>query len=272
MTTTATPTTATVRHFTADELGYYPDDPHREDAAALASRLIDTARRDGALFGHPLADAEHAAAVIAELVQASHPDVGATDTVCREAFYEALTGQLDPKTEEAEKAEAIRSAQSAPLVEGQPGWGIRRQQDVGFWVEMGRSIYGPFDSIKEARSELIAEASGRTVEEIKADAVLRQVEAAGSTLTDPDPEDVELDQPAYTGTYGFRSGKVKVGDAVAVTFYDGRRPLFGYVREVRLVADSVDFALVDDVEYGARGFAIDSVSTVTVLKGRTPKN
>lgn len=158
-------TTAT--RYTADDLGLY-DSEGRENAAAYASKRIARAVEAGyVVYGNRRldlsnpADATAASGLIASDVAGRFPGLGANDTTVREEIYRALIGERRRRTLSPED-ETVPGWERAKPFEGRPGWGILIES-VGlgaqYWVNLGRSYYGPFDSIEAARDELRAEES-----------------------------------------------------------------------------------------------------------------
>lgn len=271
-------TTTEIRRYTAEQLGFYDGSKHAETAAFFASELIHTARLHGAINGEHV-DHEKGANLIAQLVAEDFTDVGALDTVCRENFYYALTGELDRQIEEAEREAQLEEITSAPLAYGKPGWGVRRVAGLSFeacqadpthatrafsvcsecwnarpafWVELGRQLFGPFDTIEAARGVLAAE---------------ERPAGDGPVFLGPDSSDEPtVDLPTYEGHYGVTAGKVNPGAAVALTFRDrNREPLFGYVRSV----DRRNLIVgVSDVELGDQVVHAHDVETWAILPGR----
>lgn len=273
--------TATVRRYTAEQLGFY-DTADAETAAFFASELLDSARRHGKINGEHF-DPEKGAHYIGELVAEKFPKVGALDTVCRENFYLGLIGELDAQIDAAEAEAQLEEITSAPLVAGRAGWGVRRvagltfeacQADPShatrafsvcsecwnarpaFWVELGRQLFGPFDTEAEARKVIEDE-----------EAALQEAEGGAEADTDT------VDLPTYEGHFGVAGEKIKTGDAVAVTFRPGtgatfpsrREPLFGYVRTI----DRQNLIVaVRDVELGDQVLHAHDVETWAVLPGR----
>lgn len=246
-----------VRYYSADELGILGEDltdGDRDLAARYASRLIDRARRDGTIYDEPAPDPAAAASAIADLVHSDYPGLGAADTVCRENYYLALIGELDAELEAIElaAAEDLERAKTAPIVAGREGWGVRKVSDHfgnAFWVELGRSLYGPFDTLSDAVAEVHAE------------------ERASTPTPTPTPTPVAAgDVELVTGFTAFAGGIVTEGDAVAVTFYTPNlEPLFGWVLKVSPDRETVT---VDDPTFGPTTFRASAAKTVARIGRR----
>jgi hypothetical protein len=253
--------TGQVRYYSADELGILGEDltdGDRDLAARYASRLIDRARRDGTIYDEPIPDAATAASAIADLVASDYPGLGAADTVCRENYYLALTGELEAEirriaelAEELEAKTAAGPTERAYPVVGRVGWGVLQDPGLfdgsaGFWVSMGLSYYGPFETLAEATADLAAEERA----------------ASKPTPTPTVPGDIEI----LTGFTAFAGGIVTEGDGVAVTFYsENLQPVFGWVSSV---SHDRETATVEDVTFGAVTFTVSSAKTVAKIGRR----